>query len=153
MKGDNMDFDSDVKAGTVKVSSLLRQARELSVHGNEAKARRLFDEALAFAEANGDLLGKGNALKGRGFQDALAGRNAEARQAYDEALALFRQGGHRAQEASMLMGLGHLQERANKSEAKQFFEKAANTFQALGMSEDEDFARAALGRASRERQL
>ena len=52
-----MDFDSDVKAGTVKVGSLLRQARELSVHGNEAKERRLFDEALALAEANADPLG------------------------------------------------------------------------------------------------
>ena len=56
-KEDNMDFDPDVKAGTVKVGSLLRQARELSVHGNEAKERRLFDEALALAEANADPLG------------------------------------------------------------------------------------------------
>lgn len=139
-----MDFDSDVQAGTVKVSSLLRQARELSVHGNEAKARRLFDEALALAEANADVLGRGNALKGRGFQDALAGRYAEARLAYEEALALFRQGGHRVQEANALMALGHLQKRVNKNEGKQFFEQAANAFRALGMVEDEHFARAEL---------
>lgn len=139
-----MDFDSDVQAGTVKVSSLLRQARELSAHGNEAKARRLFDEALALAEANTDLLGQGNALKGRGFQDALAGRYAEARLAYDRALALFRQGGHRVQEANALMALGNLQKHANKGEAKRFFEQAANTFRALGMSEYENFARAEL---------
>jgi len=139
-----MDFDSDVKAGSAKVSSLLRQARELSVHGNEAKARRFFDEALALAEANADLLGKGNALKGRGFQDALAGRHAEARLAYDEALALFRQGGHRVQEANALMALGNLQKHADKNDAKQFFEQAVQTFRALGMSEYENFARAAL---------
>ncbi|MFH1373427.1 MAG: hypothetical protein ABII79_06515 [bacterium] len=139
-----MDFDSDVKAETVKVSSLLHQARELSVHGNEAKARRLFNEALALAETNADFLGKGNALKGRGFLDALAGRDSEARQAYDEALALFRQGSHRLQEATMLMALGHLHKRADKNEAKQYFQQAANTFRALGMSEHEDFARTAL---------
>jgi tetratricopeptide (TPR) repeat protein len=139
-----MDFDSDVQAATVKVSSLLREARELSVHGNDAKARRLFDEALALAEANIDLLGKGNVLKGRGFQDALAGGHAEARLAYDEALALFRQGKHRVQEANTLMALGNLRKHANKGESRQFFEQAANIFRALGMTEYEDLARASL---------
>ena len=143
-----MDFDSDVQAETVKVSSLLRQARELSISGNATKAKRLFDEALALAEANADTLGKGNALKGRGFQDVLTGRRAAARLAYQKALAIFRQDDHRFQEAATLMALGNLQKRANKSEAKQFFEQADGIYRALGKNEYENFARAAAGRIS-----
>jgi hypothetical protein len=135
------NFDSDFQAGSAEVSALLRQARQQSFRVGESAARPLYDQALSLAKANSDMLGRGNALKGIGFSDAMAGRHNEARLAYLEALSLFRQGGYRVQEAFLLNALGHLEK---GGDARRYFEQAADAFHALGLSLQEQMARGAL---------
>lgn len=132
--------DYDIQAESLKVSSLLRQAKELFIKNNAEKSLNLLNEALKIARANKDILGTGNVHKQRGFHRALNGPIYEALYDYSDALSLFRQGNYRIHEAYLLMSLGYLYESIDKSVTKKYFEQAASIFQALGMKSEEHFA-------------
>lgn len=134
-------YDATIQAETLTATSLLKKARESSVHNDKVGARCLYEEAQSFCAAASDTLGEGNALRGLGFLEALSGNPDCARSSYEEALSLFRQGGHKAQEAHALMALGNLtKSTASDEAAKPFFQEAADIFGSLGLSDLKDFA-------------
>ena len=134
------------QAAAPRAAALLAQGAELTVAGDEVKARAVLNEALAMCKANSDLVGHGNALRAIGFLDGVAGHYDKARVCMADALALFRRGNHKPQEAYALMGLGNIEKALGKNDtAKQRFREAAAIYQSLGMTADMEMALANVG--------
>lgn len=120
-----------------RVSTLLEQGAELTLAGNEEKARSVLNEALAISKGTSDIVGHGNALRALAFLDGSAGQYEKARNCMADAVALFQQGNHKIQEAYALMGLGNCEKALGNSDAaKRCFKEAAAIYESLGMSDD-----------------
>jgi tetratricopeptide (TPR) repeat protein len=134
------------EAESPRAAALLAEGAELTVAGNEDKARAVLNEALAMCMENSDLVGHGNALRAIGFLDGIAGHYDKARACMADALALFRQGTHKTQEAYALMGLGNTEKALGRNEAaKQYFREAAAIYEDLGMTAEMEMAIANIG--------
>lgn len=125
------------------VRELLAQAEMLLVRPNqEQTAMAAYQEAQKLSDAEADLLGEGNALRGQALVEGLLGKYERARDLNARALARFQEGTHELQKAFAFMGLGSCESLLGKPViAKQHYQNAVDIFEKHGLTGEADIAR------------
>ncbi|TKB95671.1 MAG: tetratricopeptide repeat protein [Nitrospira sp.] len=126
-------LEAGVSEVTRRNAAALLWSAAASVHaGDQAAARRAYDESSALYVKLGDRQAQANVLRGLGDLESLLGRNEEAQTAYTEARSLYRVVGDRLGEANVLNSLGHLESKLGRiDEARTAYMEARNLYTAI----------------------
>lgn len=136
----------DLVAGPERCRLLLRKAVHLEVLGRVAEERVAIDEAVAGADASGDVELRARARHALGAHLAQASRNVEAEPVLREALDLARAAGDRGLEASGARTLGRtLRYLARYDEALPLYERSLAIARETGNRRAEAVAEGSLG--------
>jgi tetratricopeptide (TPR) repeat protein len=123
-----------------KAEALLQSASASVLAGDNAAARRAYDESSSLYVKLDDRRGQASVLSGLGDLESQLGRNDEARTAYTEARSLYKAVGNRLGEANVLLGSGWLEAILNPELARQHFHQAAFIYEQMGMDKWKEIA-------------